>query len=52
MFLYKQVYVQWKKQVSFFSLGTNFSLKEKKKYFNTFLETQGLVSEIDEPNEP
>jgi hypothetical protein len=35
---------------AFSSLGTNFSLKEKKQFFNTFLEAQGLVSGIDEPN--
>jgi hypothetical protein len=39
-------------ELAFSSLGTSFSLMEKKKYFNTFLEAQGLVSGIDEPNEP
>lgn len=40
-----------KEELAFSSLGTILSLKEKKQFFNTFLEAQGLVSGIDEPNE-
>ena len=41
-----------KSRLAFSSLGNILSLKEKKQFFNTFLEAQGLVSGIDEPNEP
>ena len=38
-------------ELAFSSPGTNLSLKEKKQFFNTFLEAQGLLPGIDEPNE-
>jgi len=38
--------------LAFSSLGSILSLKKKEQFFNTFLEAQGLVSGIVEPNEP
>ena len=38
-------------ELAFSSPGTILSLKEKKQFFNTFLEAERLVSGFDEPHE-